>query len=306
MAGVSTTAHSATPLGRPASGRRVLPRILRGRNGALIGYCLAALVIYVGWLGRDERNISAEEGLGYWLGIAGASLMALLFFYALRKRYRWLRFMGATKAWFHFHMVGGIIGPILILYHCNFQLGSLNSRVALYCTLLVPGSGIFGRYLYVQIHQGLSGHKTSLKELTRKIEESVEKWSAGNALVEDLRHHLIRLDEQVLTPPNTLLESILRPFVVAWRTRWAYVRLRWELRKKLIARAVVSPAVAQHKKRLEAAAQAYLRQHLRLVRKVAQFALYERLFSYWHIIHVPFFLMMITSAVVHILAVHMY
>ena len=41
----------------------------------------------------------------------------------------------------------GIIGPIFILYHCNFQLGAVNSNVALWSMLTVAGSGVVGRFL---------------------------------------------------------------------------------------------------------------------------------------------------------------
>ena len=40
--------------------------------------------------------------------------------------------------------------------------------------------------------------------------------------------------------------------------------------------------------------------------RVAQFSLYERLFSLWHVFHLPFFFMLVLSACVHVLAVHMY
>ena len=39
---------------------------------------------------------------------------------------------------------------------------------------------------------------------------------------------------------------------------------------------------------------------------MAQFSFYERLFGLWHILHLPIFFMMILSALVHVLAVHMY
>jgi hypothetical protein len=39
---------------------------------------------------------------------------------------------------------------------------------------------------------------------------------------------------------------------------------------------------------------------------VAHFTLYERMFSFWHVLHFPLFLMMVISALVHVLAVHMY
>jgi uncharacterized membrane protein YdcZ (DUF606 family) len=177
----------------------------------MLGYLLAILITYFGWIGRTERNITAEEGLGYILGIVGASLMAALLLYPLRKRVRFLRFLGTTKRWFFWHMVLGIIGPILILFHSNFALGSLNSRISLYCMLLVSGSGLIGRYLYSHIHNGLYGRKTTLRSLTKK--------------------------EQ---------------------------------------------------------------------RNIANLYLFERLFSFWHILHLPFFLMFCISTIVHILAVHMY
>ena len=42
------------------------------------------------------------------------------------------------------------------------------------------------------------------------------------------------------------------------------------------------------------------------LRKTAAFRVYERLFSLWHILHLPLFIMMIITAVIHIFAVHMY
>ena len=59
-----TTAHRSPP------GRQHLHALkaLYSRYGALVGYAIAALAVYVGWLGRDERNIDAGHGLGYALG----------------------------------------------------------------------------------------------------------------------------------------------------------------------------------------------------------------------------------------------
>ena len=65
------------------------------RYGALAGYAIAALAVWVGWLGRDQRNIHAEYGLGYALGILGGSLMLILLLYSFRKRVRWLARFGA-------------------------------------------------------------------------------------------------------------------------------------------------------------------------------------------------------------------
>ena len=42
------------------------------------------------------------------------------------------------------------------------------------------------------------------------------------------------------------------------------------------------------------------------LRRTAAFKVYERLFSLWHVLHLPLFFMMIITAVIHIFAVHLY
>lgn len=275
------------------------------RYGALAGYGLAACLIWVGWEGRDERNINAEHGLGYALGIAGGTLMLLLLMYTLRKRLRWFAWAGNMRHWFRGHMMLGVTGPVLILYHCNFELGDLNSKVALFCTLLVAGSGMVGRYLYAGFHNGLYGSKATLRELARKLQNPAADGQAS-VLTESLRAELAAFDQRVLTPPASLADSMLRPWIISWQTRWACYRLIRAARRELRARSLVSTAVAQHAGRLEEAMRHYLGQHLAQVRQLARLEAFERLFGYWHVVHVPFFFMMIFSAIFHVFAVHLY
>jgi hypothetical protein len=283
-----------------------LSSLISSRSAATAGFMCAVFAIYAGWASREGRLIDPGEGIGYTLGIAGAVPMVLLLLYSFRKRLRFMRYFGATKYWFRAHMIFGIVGPVIILYHCNFQVGSLNSQVALYCTLLVAGSGIVGRYLYTRIHHGLYGRKASLRELTQQLSTSSAHLSSRNGFIDDIRDELSELSSQALTPPDSVWESLYRPLVMGLRTRWLYYRMSWSVRRKLIARSVLSPIVAQHREPLTRATQKFLRQHLRRARQVSQFSAYERLFSLWHIIHVPFFCMMVISAVVHVVAVHMY
>ncbi|TFG86164.1 MAG: hypothetical protein E4H19_06540, partial [Chromatiales bacterium] len=67
--GVSTASAGALP-GR---GRRFYGSVSSffaygGRYSAPAAYLLAALIIAIGWLGRDTRNLHADEGMGYLLG----------------------------------------------------------------------------------------------------------------------------------------------------------------------------------------------------------------------------------------------
>lgn len=300
------SALASVPQAESRETRKKIGEALFGRTGAVIGYGFSAALIYVGWLYRHQLPIDAGSGLGYALGIVGGTLMLIILLYPLRKRVRLMRWLGATSHWFRAHMILGVVGPVLILYHSNFQLGSMNSKVALYCTLLVAGSGVIGRYFYAQIHNGLYGRKANLKELTARMHRSAAQMSESDRFISDMRPKLLALDEQVTVPPDNFVESLVRPVKMAFLTRWLYYRLSWSLHKRLIARAATSPAVAQHGDRLLAVTRKFLRQHLRQVRRVAQFGFYERMFSWWHIVHVPLLYMMVLSAMVHVIAVHMY
>jgi hypothetical protein len=64
--------------------------------------------------------------------------------------------------------------------------------------------------------------------------------------------------------------------------------------------------VAKNIDKLQRASAAYIRRYIKQVGRVAQFTLFERLFSLWHVLHMPLFFMMVISALFHVLAVHMY
>lgn len=49
-----------------------------------------------------------------------------------------------------------------------------------------------------------------------------------------------------------------------------------------------------------------IRAYLRAVRDVAQFHGYEQLFSMWHIFHIPLVIMMVFSAIWHVIATYMF
>jgi len=306
MGGVSAAAPGASrAAGDATGGPWTALRALYSRYGALAGYVFAAVITWLGWLGRDQRNINAEYGLGYALGITGGSLMLLLLFYSLRKRARWLARLGETRHWFRLHMILGIVGPVLILYHCNFELGDLNSQVALTCTLLVAGSGVIGRYLYAGVHHGLYGSKSELQELAVELQKSAPG-ATVSALLGPIREELVAFDRMVLAPPETLGGSVALYLRLFRDTRGTHRRLLAEARRELMRKALTSPTVDQHADRLGDAIGRYLAEHLGQVRQVARFNAFERLFALWHVVHVPFFIMMILSAVFHVFAVHMF
>ena len=55
------------------------------------------------------------------------------------ERVRFLQRMGSAKPWFIFHMVCGVVGPMAVIYHSTFRIGSQNALVAMVSMLLVAG-----------------------------------------------------------------------------------------------------------------------------------------------------------------------
>jgi hypothetical protein len=53
-----------------------------------------------------------------------------------------------------------------------------------------------------------------------------------------------------------------------------------------------------------------IKEHLNLyfatVNKVARFGVYDRMFALWHVLHMPLFFLLVLSAIVHVIAVHLY
>jgi hypothetical protein len=269
-------------------------------------YLLLTLLIVMGYLLRNLGLLSPEDGLGYWLGIVGGSLMLALLLYPLRKRLRILHFLGPTKHWFRMHMAFGLIGPLLILYHCNFQLGSVNSQVALYCMLLVAGSGIIGRHFYAGIHRGLYGKKTSLRELQTDLSASVEKSHGLATLMPNLVARLDGMAEELQGCKVTQSIGIGRSLKWTFTHGFTHISLLLTARYELKVAAQKSAVVARDHKRLYKTASKFIRDYMSIIGTVAQFSFYERLFALWHILHLPIFLLMIVSALFHVLAVHMY
>ena len=271
-----------------------------------LGLGLAAIAVIVGWHLRDYDYLSAEEGVGYALGIVSVGCMLVLLLYPLRKRFRILKFIGPLPKWFRNHMVLGAIAPIAALYHCNFQLGSLNSRIALFSALIVAGSGLIGRFIYSRIHRGLYGRKSNLKELLAQVKFTAPGEGVLGTFIPELMQRLATFDRSVMVPPKGWLDCFRMPIVLFVQTRIQYMRLARFTRASLQYQASRSPVVAEHQAQLERAICNFIATHLRRVRRVAEFTAYERLFALWHKVHVPFFVSLVLSVIVHVLVVHLY
>jgi hypothetical protein len=311
----ATRAEVIAPMSRPSQAtlargplvQRQAPEHFWRRlgHGLLVG--LAILSLLVGYLIGQAEIFTPAEGVGYWIGIAGGAAMLLLLLYSMRKRFRFMRRLGAIPKWFRLHMILGVTGPILVLYHCNFKTGATNSNVALAAMLLVAGSGLVGRYIYRQIHNGMSGAHSTVQELLEgatalvsEIERDVG--GAGGAIALELT----RFGTVALRPRKGVAASFTALFTIPISANFARSRIMAEVRSTIRRNAPhANWSRAERRAHLKAGRQ-HVRAYLGAIAKAAELSFYERLFSLWHILHVPLFFLLLVTGIVHVVAVHMY
>jgi hypothetical protein len=262
----------------------------------LAGFCL------IGWLAWQGRDFYLSEGVmrprheAYWdlkpggrlgvrYGIAGASLMVVMLVYSVRKRFRPLRKAGSLRTWLDFHIVCGVFGPLFILLHSSFKVGGLVA-VSFWSMVVVAGSGVLGRFLYLQIPRRRSGDELGLEEAEGEIErlgsELRDRFGVSASAME-------RLDEIARrhAPAATGLLALLLRLPVDG------ARLRLDLARAMPVGENLPPAAARALRRV-------VRQRAGLRRRILLWSRLQELFHYWHVLHKPFALLMYLFMAVHI------
>jgi hypothetical protein len=278
----------------------------RFRFGEASLYAVLTILVLVAWQVSELGYFTSKDDFGYWLGVAGGSMMLLLFAYPMRKHLRFMQRLGPLKYWFVVHMVFGIVGPLLILLHSTFKVGSMNAAIALTCMIVVALSGIVGRFLYRQIHRGFLGEKSSLRELQLEAGFEQDAVKSRFHFVPSVEMRLLAFEAETLQGDASLASSLRRVFVLPVRRWLVYLRCRREVD---IALSRIARHLGWRRRDLEKRkrrASALLRDYLSAIVHVAQFEAYDRLFALWHVLHIPFVYVLVVSAIAHVIAVHVY
>jgi len=288
----------------PSTQERVArPTSKRGSFLMLPVLLLSAVLV---WLSMQGEYYTPGDDFGYYLGLVGAVMMLILLLYPLRKHVGFLNKLGAISHWFRLHMVFGITGPLLILFHSKFTFGSLNAGVAMICMLLVAGSGIVGRFMYRRIHHGLYGRRASLQEMQVQLGTQEGEVRSKFHFAPNVETRLKNFGDLAHARPDGFLRTTWQFLTISLRARRVHSQCMRELRKVLGGYAAQRGWDRAKLQRRLTAASDKISAFLEAARHTAQFSIYERLFSLWHILHVPFVFMLVISGVVHVIAVHMY
>jgi hypothetical protein len=252
----------------------------------LIAEAIALIVLY------QARPITAGDAIGHGIGWAGTASMILMHVYSIRRRVRALWHWGKLRSWLQFHIFMGLQGALLVVFHSiHLKTVSNISGITIVCTLVVVGSGIFGRYLFSLIPKNLSGERLNARDIERELAELKDVFArSAQPSIE------AAVAEVEATQPLAAHTSFFALVGEDLRARRALRHLDRALRQ---ARR------SQPSRELEDFA-LVVRRRAFLARRLAMLTGAERFFRNWTILHKPLTYILAGAVVLHVVAHYIY
>jgi cytochrome b561 len=228
---------------------------------------IASTASFVYYIRREFPHGGSRFGLAY--GAIGFFLCFLLAFFGIRKR--WYRStFGTVEQWMQSHIYLGILAMVILVFHAG---GRFNDKVAVATLILVAivvASGILGAILYVTVPRMLTeveSNLTAAEIYNQLIREDAPGWLAGwRLLFRRMRRGTKRTAD--------------------WTNLLALVEKdeQEEIRQLLV--------VSRQRKEL-------------LIRLIYQ-QRYKNVLESWLYIHIPFTILLLVFAIVHVAAAFYY
>ncbi len=261
-----------------------------------LGVAGAALIAGLGYyvLPVHERAYSSLAHLygpaglvGQGYGVVGSVLIVVgVVSYMARKRLAFLRRVGTLKQWLEVHIFLCTLGPFLVVLHTTFRVVGLVA-IAFWSMVVVVASGIFGRYVYARIPKTVNGRFLELEAVRKRLVDL----SAAIAA----RMRVPAAEMEALLAPAGMAESspsLLAALGHAVQSDFAQRRHLHGVRKYLHARNVPHEL---HRPVLK-----LVREQRRLHQQALLLRPFQRMFRYWHVIHLPLAMVMFLVLGVHV------
>jgi hypothetical protein len=234
----------------------------------------------------EHKLLKPSGEFSHGLGIIGSSMIIIgIIMYSTRKRVRALWNLGKLSIWLEVHIFLCLLGPMLVIYHTTFKAGGI-AAISLWSMLSVAMSGIVGRFLYMLIPRTTAGTEMTTNQITEQF-DAQEKIMLESEIGRDIRHMIDRSFAKMKRPENIS------------QTIGAFLHLqKIKRRVRSLIHSTVSNSHVEHKAARKlvriAAARATLIQKSLLLIQI------EKLFYYWHAIHLPFTAIMLVTLAAHI------
>ncbi len=236
----------------------------------------------------DHSMLKPTGFIGHGLGILGSLMMITgVSVYMIRKRVKKLFGFGYLKNWLEFHIFLCSVGPILVLYHTAFKFGGIVA-VSFWSMTAVVLSGIIGRFIYIQIPRTIQGQELGFDELTKISDklsyELKNKFDIDNEFIQNFENKSSTDKYKNVTPGMSFIILIKDVF-----NMWSVLI---ELRKKMMELNIPKRDIKEIERTVKA--------KMLITRRIGLLRTMQKVFRYWHIMHLPFAITMFAIMLIHV------
>jgi hypothetical protein len=233
---------------------------------------------------ENHNSLKPSGSFGHGYGIAGSLMMTFgVGIYMVRKRVRRLFNIGYLKHWLEFHIFLCTTGPMLILYHTAFKFGGIVA-VSFWSMVAVVLSGVAGRFIYIQIPRTIQGKELDIKQLEDESGVIMEGIRNDYGLSTSFFNRIEEYSSMKKYKDMSLL-FVLQDYFRLWSFTTSFNK---ELKKAEVSRARRREILSK------------VKQQMLLSRRIGQLRKMQKLFRYWHIVHLPFAITMFVIMFIHI------
>jgi len=250
-------------------------------------------------LSPKHAYLKPSGAIGLRLGMFGVLLFLFIYLYPLRKKWAWLGRQGSSRRWLDFHVLLGLVAPVVITFHSSFKFSGI-AGIAYWIMVVVALSGVVGRYIYAQIPRSLNSAELSLQEAQEQSQRlATQLKNAGILSARDI-DGLLRLPDLKRVQSISLIGVLWRMLLFdigfplrVWRLRQ---KMLWSQRKWW---SLVGLGRGQNPVLERAISMA--REQTLLTKKILFLSKSHRMLHLWHVIHRPFSYSFAVLASIHVI-----
>lgn len=244
---------------------------------ASTGYSYYSLPIEERFYHDNYQWFKPSGLMGQGLGVVGTVFITFgVAIYIARKRYGFLSRYIRLKYLLEFHIFLCILGPILILFHTTFKFGGIVA-IAFWSMVAVVLSGVIGRFIYIQIPRTIEGNELTIKEIQEKRKEFEVVINENELINQDTIDLMLSNDESLKWGFSTRIKN--------------YNKIR-KIKNSLKASRLSNK---EQTTIIEMA-----KEEMSLTSKISRLHQMQKLFKYWHVIHMPFAIIMLIIVLIHV------
>jgi hypothetical protein len=241
-----------------------------------------------------HKALRPSGSIGHLIGIVGTAMVVIgVLLYSTRKRVRPMQGRGPMRTWLNVHIYLCLVGPTLVTFHTALKFGGF-AAYSYWSMMIVAGSGIIGRWIYQQFPREMKGRELSLQEVQQEQElahQILQQRYAGAP-------GALKAVETFTAQSVARIKSARGLFVLVWLIADDLARpFRFAGLKRRLRRQAGLPPLEV------AAVLGLVRNQVTSARRLAFLGLFKRLFLYWHVTHLVFFVAMMVMLVMHVGAV---